>query len=160
MARKTISRRKFMALTSCGITGAYLSLHAGLAKAMMGGGGMGGGMGGGTTIINPPPGAMFRNPPEAVKNSNGVYELAVEETTINVNGTLATLLTYNGSFPGPTIRARRGETLKVQLKNFLPPTAEKNILGHTKNITNLHTHGLHVSPNPTGGQHDGPAAPG
>lgn len=34
------------------------------------------------------------------------------------------------------------------LKNNLPYTGEKNILGHTKNITNLHTHGLHVSPNP------------
>jgi FtsP/CotA-like multicopper oxidase with cupredoxin domain len=35
----------------------------------------------------------------------------------------------------------------VQLKNFLPYTTEKNILGHTRNVTNLHTHGLHVSPN-------------
>ena len=144
MTRKRISRRKFMALSSCGITGAYLSLHTGLAQAMMGNSRMGGG----TTIINPPPGAVFRDPPEAVKNINGVYELAIEETSINVNGTLATLLTYNGSFPGPTIRAKRGENLLVQLKNFLPHTSEKNILGHTKNITNLHTHGLHVSPKP------------
>lgn len=144
MAKKTISRRKFMALTSCGITGAYVTLNTGLAQAMM----RSGAMGGGTTTINPPPGAMFRNPPEAVKNINGIYELAVEEATINVNGTMATLLTYNRSFPGPTIRAKRGETLRVQLKNFLPPTTAKNILGHTRNITNLHTHGLHVSPNP------------
>jgi FtsP/CotA-like multicopper oxidase with cupredoxin domain len=146
MRRKAISRRKFLALTSLGVTGAYVGLQSGLARAMMGSSGMGG-MGGGTAIINPPPGAAFLDPPMAVKNRYGVYELAVEESRINVNGSWATLLTYNRSFPGPTIRARRGDVLQVQLQNFLPNTTEKNILGHTKNITNLHTHGLHVSPN-------------
>ncbi len=151
MSRKGISRRKFLALASLGVTGTYVGLQSGIARAMMGSGGMGGGMGGmgsGTIVINPPPGAAFLDPPTAVKNSNGVYELAVEETRINVNGTMANLLTYNGSFPGPTIRAKRGEILMVQVRNALPYTSAKNILGHTKNITNLHTHGLHVSPNP------------
>ena len=143
MKGKGLSRREFLALASLGATGTYIGLHAGLARAMM----AGGGMGGGTTIINPPPGAPFRDPVEAVKNSLGVYELAVQEAQVNVNGTWATLLTYNGQFPGPAIRARRGENLRVQVKNFLPYTTEKNILGHTKNVTNLHTHGLHVSPN-------------
>jgi len=147
MKRKSLSRREFLALTSLGVTGAYVGLQTGAARAMMGGGGMGGGMGGGTTVINPPPGAMLKDPAEAVKNSNGVYELAVEEAQVNVNGTLATLLTYNGQFPGPVIRAKRGESLRVQLRNNLPYTTGKNILGHTRNITNLHTHGLHVSPN-------------
>jgi FtsP/CotA-like multicopper oxidase with cupredoxin domain len=143
MKLKGLNRREFLALTSLGVTGAYLGLHSGLARAMMGGGGMGGG----TTIINPPPGALFKDPAEAQKNRYGVYELEVREAQVNVNGNLATLLTYNGQFPGPAIRARRGETLRVQLRNALPYTAAKNILGHTKNITNLHTHGLHVSPN-------------
>jgi FtsP/CotA-like multicopper oxidase with cupredoxin domain len=150
MSRKGLSRRKFMALAPLGVAGAYINLQTELARAMMGsvGGGMGGGgLGGGTTIINPPPGAPFRDPVEAVKNSLGVYELAVQEAQVNVNGTWATLLTYNGQFPGPTIRARREESLRVQLRNFLPYTTTKNILGHTRNITNLHTHGLHVSPN-------------
>ena len=146
MNRNELSRRKFLALASLGVTGAYITLQTDLARAMMGSGG--GGMGGGgTTVINPPPGAPFRNPAEAVKNSLGVYELAVQEAQVSVNGSWSTLLTYNGKFPGPAIRARRGEILRVQLKNFLPYTAEKNILGHTKNVTNLHTHGLHVSPN-------------
>jgi FtsP/CotA-like multicopper oxidase with cupredoxin domain len=149
MKRKELTRREFIAITSLGVTGAYAGLHVGLARAMMGSGGMGGGgTGGGTTIINPPPGAPFRDPVEAVRNLNGVYELAVQEAQVNVNGTWATLLTYNGLFPGPTIRARRGEPLRVQLRNLLPFTTEKNILGHTKSITNLHTHGLHVSPEP------------
>ncbi len=149
MKRKGMSRREFMALASLATAGGYLHLQSGIAGAMMGSGGMGGGMmGGGTTIIDPPPGSPFKDPAEAVKNALGVYELAVQEAQVNVNGTWATLLTYNGAFPGPTIRAKKGETLRVQLKNFLPSTTEKNILGHTKNITNLHTHGLHVSPEP------------
>ena len=71
---------------------------------------------------------------------------STQEAQVNVNGTMATLLTYNDRYPGPTIRARKGETLRIQLKNFLPSTTATNILGHTRNITNLHTHGLHVSP--------------
>jgi len=146
MNRNGLSRRKFLALASLGVTGAYITFQTDLARAMMGSGG--GGMGGGgTTVINPPPGAPFRDPAEAAKNSLGVYELAVQEAQVNLNGTWATLLTYNGRFPGPTIRARKGETLRLQVKNFLPYTTEKNMLGHTKNVTNLHTHGLHVSPN-------------
>ena len=149
MKRQALSRREFLALASLGATGAYLGLHTGLARAMMGGGGMGGGgggMGGGTTIIDPPPGAAFYEPPAAVKDRTGAYNLTVGQTKLRLNGTQVTLLTYNGMYPGPTIRASRGDTLKVRLVNALPKTTATNILGHTRNITNLHTHGLHVSP--------------
>jgi len=57
-------------------------------------------------------------------------------------------LTYNGSTPGPTLRVRPGDTLRVHLTNSLDSP------------TNLHTHGLHVSPS---GQSDNifrVAAPG
>jgi len=42
---KKITRRKFITMSSLGITGAYLTLHSGLIEAAMmrGGGGMGGG---------------------------------------------------------------------------------------------------------------------
>ncbi|HEY5155216.1 MAG TPA: multicopper oxidase domain-containing protein, partial [Acidimicrobiales bacterium] len=43
-------------------------------------------------------------------------------------------LTYNGSTPGPTMRVRPGDVLTVTLDNRLDAP------------TNLHTHGLHVSP--------------
>lgn len=147
MFKKEMTRKEFLLLTSLGLTGTYLSAHAGLARAMMGSGGMGG-MGGGTTVIDPPPGLPFRDPVEAVMNSDGVYELEAIEESIDLNGTFAPLMTYNRCFPGPTIRARKGEKLRVLFKNSLPFTSEKNILGHTKNITNIHTHGLHVSPEP------------
>jgi len=44
-------------------------------------------------------------------------------------------MTYNGEVPGPTIRVKPGDILKVDLVN------------HIGLATNLHTHGLHVSPN-------------
>ncbi len=59
--------------------------------------------------------------------------------------------TYNGTTPGPTLRVRPGDVLSVTLENRLGET------------TNLHTHGLHVSPSgradnvfisiPDGGRH-------
>jgi FtsP/CotA-like multicopper oxidase with cupredoxin domain len=55
---------------------------------------------------------------------------------------------YNGGLPGPTIRAKAGDTLVVNLVNNLE--AADNTAGtmnnyRTPNTTNLHTHGLHVS---------------
>lgn len=59
---------------------------------------------------------------------------------------------FNGTSPGPTLRVRPGDMLRVRLVN------------HIDQPTNLHTHGLHVSPsgnsdNPfitiePGGSHD------
>jgi FtsP/CotA-like multicopper oxidase with cupredoxin domain len=159
MKRQGVTRRRFITTTSLGMAGAYVGLHTGLARAMMGSGGMGGGgggmggggmggggMGGGTTVIDPPPGAAFYDVPNAVKNSSGVYVLNVKQTKLRLNGTSVNLFTYNGMYPAPTIRASRGDMLKVRLVNGLPATTSTNILGHRRNITNLHTHGLHVSP--------------
>jgi FtsP/CotA-like multicopper oxidase with cupredoxin domain len=45
---------------------------------------------------------------------------------------------YNGTSPGPTLLVRPGDTLRVRLTN------------HIAQPTNLHTHGLHVSPHSNG----------
>lgn len=114
-----------------------------------GGGGMGGG-GSGTTIVNPPAGAAFKEPPVMpnISHTAGIVEVNLDAniTSVNINGTTAKLMTYNGSYPGPTISAISGDIVKVHFKNSLPPTTAKNLLGQTKNITNIHTHGWHVSP--------------
>lgn len=61
MSGTKISRRKFLTLTSLGVTGSYIGFNSVLAQAMIGSGGMGsGGMGSGTTVIDPPPGASFQ----------------------------------------------------------------------------------------------------
>ena len=77
----------------------------------------------------------------------GIVEVDLEAkpSWVNVNGTLANLLTYNGAYPAPTIRVKKGDILKVHFKNSLPVMG-LNILGHEREMTNLHTHGLHVSP--------------
>jgi FtsP/CotA-like multicopper oxidase with cupredoxin domain len=63
-----------------------------------------------------------------------------------VNGAPASLLTYCGSFIAPTIRANPGDVVFLRFRNELPATSETNILGHVKNVTNVHVHGWHVSP--------------
>ena len=65
---------------------------------------------------------------------------------VSVNGRTANLFTYNGAYPGPAIRVKKGEILRVRLKNNLPATEATNMLGFKKNRTNMHTHGWHVSP--------------
>ncbi len=145
---KKLTRREFLKRFSLGAAGGYLALNAPISSAQMmgGGGGMGGG---GTSVIDPPPGAAFADPVEMRNFSTvpGIVEVDVEAkpSWVNVNGTMANLLTYNGSYPAPTIRVRKGDTLRVHLKNSLPVMGT-NILGHEREITNLHTHGLHVSP--------------
>ena len=60
---------------------------------------------------------------------------------------------YNGAgaLPGPTIRASAGDTLRVTLVNELADldNSEEAVTAYTYmmlNSTNLHTHGLHISP--------------
>ena len=62
------------------------------------------------------------------------YELEARAAVVEVAGQTVRLLTYNGLFPGPLLRAREGERLRVRLINRLDEP------------TNLHFHGLHVSP--------------
>jgi FtsP/CotA-like multicopper oxidase with cupredoxin domain len=65
-------------------------------------------------------------------------ELEASPATLALGGKPVRLLTYNGRFPGPLIRAREGDLLRVALVNRLDEP------------TNLHFHGLHVSPEANG----------
>jgi FtsP/CotA-like multicopper oxidase with cupredoxin domain/peroxiredoxin len=94
-------------------------------------------------------------------HSGGDYTLHVQKTRIALPGAAADggpeeaeMITYNGHLVGPTIRVRRGTTLKINLINELPTTSappvqvdpEQDDQPHDLFTTNLHTHGLHVSP--------------
>ena len=53
--------------------------------------------------------------------------------------------------PGPMLRFKRGDIVQVTLKNNLGPeteTMDEINTFHYANVTNLHTHGLHVSADP------------
>lgn len=58
---------------------------------------------------------------------------------------------YNGKSTGPIIAASAGETIEVKLINSMEPKEDDVCVDnhnsfHGENVTNLHTHGLHVSP--------------
>lgn len=59
--------------------------------------------------------------------------------------------TYNGAMTVPAVRVAAGDLLKITLSNNLPrrpsPAGEPPNTPGDFDITNLHTHGLHVSPN-------------
>jgi hypothetical protein len=58
--------------------------------------------------------------------------------------------TYEGTVPGPTLRVKPGDLLRITLINDLPPNRDPapviHSLPHQFNTTNFHSHGLHVSP--------------
>lgn len=62
--------------------------------------------------------------------------------------------TWNGLVPGRTWEVRGGDTLRVELVNDLPPLGTPHVMDmvrpHEWTTTNLHTHGLHVSPEGNG----------
>ncbi|WP_177226075.1 multicopper oxidase family protein [Actinacidiphila rubida] len=56
---------------------------------------------------------------------------------------------YNRAIPGPTLRVRGGQTLRLTHVNGLPPNAPHHgghNVPHHPNSFNLHTHGMHVCP--------------
>jgi FtsP/CotA-like multicopper oxidase with cupredoxin domain len=101
---------------------------------------------GGTSVSQPfpaPASGELADPTQLLsQNGQLVFNVAA---TQNSNGNPQ--LTYNGSTVPPTLRLLPGDTLIVNLTNNLPvPAAGSTIL----NDTNLHFHGLHVSPNAPG----------
>ena len=77
----------------------------------------------------------FAQPMElASQNGRLDVTLLAAAATVPYAGGTRWALTYNGTTPGPTLRVRPGDVLSVTLENRLDAP------------TNLHTHGLHVSP--------------
>ena len=92
-----------------------------------------------TSVLDPVAGELFTEP-EVLRSTGGLLEVRLEAALgkHEVAGREATTLGYNGGVPGPTLRLRPGDTLRVELVNRLD------------RVTNLHVHGLHVSPEGNG----------
>lgn len=99
---------------------------------------------------------VIQDPAEFQWTSQSGYwsgTLEIGAATLNIGADTLTTRAYrqaggNYSIPGPTIRMTPGNTYVLTLKNLLPyatPSTVENDL-RDPNITNLHTHGLHVSP--------------
>src|SRR5215207_8951422 len=74
--------------------------------------------------------------PTELRAVDGVLRatLTAEEREIEVAGQRIRARVFNGSFVGPTLRVNPGDRIELELVN------------HLTNPTNLHFHGLHVSP--------------
>ena len=92
--------------------------------------------------------------PPVIRSEGGELSttLTVQLRREEIDGKPAIYRTYNGLFTGPTLRFRPGDEVNILLDNQLPP--EEGGHGgevdmsepHGFNTTNLHTHGLWVSP--------------
>ena len=84
------------------------------------------------SFANPP--ALFPTPTDLGERSGSEVRFRLEATAkrVQIGDQQAQLLTYNGSFPGPTLRLREGDNVRVEFTNNLSEE------------TNLHFHGLHV----------------
>lgn len=74
--------------------------------------------------------------PEVLRSSGGLLQvdLVAARRELTIAGRQVHALTYGGMVPGRTWRVRPGDSIEVQLRNELDTP------------TNLHTHGLQVSP--------------
>lgn len=77
--------------------------------------------------------------PQLYKSTDGLLDLDLEASLRSVQlGThgerQATLMSYNGHVPGPRLEVKPGDTVRIHFTNNLPQP------------TNLHYHGLHITP--------------
>ena len=96
---------------------------------------------------------------DTIRSVDGVLRatLAVKYADGVIGGSRVRFRTYDGRVVGPTLRVKPGDVLKIRLENRLPPSPllspkEREAAVHSVNVphalnsTNIHTHGLHVSP--------------
>jgi FtsP/CotA-like multicopper oxidase with cupredoxin domain len=101
----------------------------------------------------------FANPASVRPTSEATrHDIVVRYADNRIMGCDVHLRSYNGKVVGETIRGRPGDTLHLRVINELPPVApgvhkhpqDPVPPGHADhfsfNVTNLHTHGLHVAP--------------
>ncbi len=90
--------------------------------------------------------------PEVRRSANGVLSTTIRCAYAyrQVGGVQLYVRSYEGGSPGPTLRMKPGEKLKIILNNDLPPNrdiAPADLSNpHQFNNTNFHFHGSHTSP--------------
>lgn len=122
---RPLSRRRALQLGVLGAAGTTVG-GFGLAREM-------------TSGFIPSTGAALAEPP-VLRSDGGRLAVQLEAASghARVAGRDATVLSYNGGLPGPTLHLQPGDRLQVRLVNGLDAP------------TNLHVHGLVVSPEGNG----------
>lgn len=78
--------------------------------------------------------------PARYVSQDGLLSLSLNArySQVSLAGRTATLFNYNGRIPGPRLEVKPGDTVRIHFTNQLPDP------------TNLHYHGLHVTPEGSG----------
>jgi suppressor of ftsI len=93
--------------------------------------------------------------PEVRASRNGLLETtlrAARHPDVLVGGQRVETIVYESTYPGPTLKVRPGDRLRIALVNDLPDAVNPVLLSRDRQdsavgqITNLHVHGFHVSP--------------
>lgn len=91
-----------------------------------------------------------RDSPAAAQATRGI-DLECRWLDTTLDGTRVRLRSYNGQVPGPLMELRPGDSVRVHVRNSLTPydstgwTGDHNV-PHRINSTNLHLHGLDITP--------------
>jgi FtsP/CotA-like multicopper oxidase with cupredoxin domain len=107
-----------------------------------------------TNVVNEPPEFIWTFHPAGGGNAEPYYSGVLEygEVMLDISGESLTTRAYRQeggdySIPGPTMNMQPGNKYVLRYKNLLPyeaPDPNMNVLKDA-NISNLHTHGLHIS---------------
>ena len=116
----TMNRRHFIALGAAGI-GSAAALHWAKNRSIANGFS-----------------AAATAPIYVSQNGLLAVDLTAASGPVRVANRTANLLSFNGQSPGPRLEARPGDTVRIRLHNQLDQP------------TNLHYHGLHITPQDTG----------
>lgn len=135
-------------LAGCGVGANAPSFNPASANNVAGGGG------GTTPAPTPTPIPNQLVQPQVRQSANGLLntQFNIALSTVQVGDVSFVTRCYEGVVPGPTLRVNPGDEMRILMSNNLPPNPDSgppvNInVPHQFNTTNLHTHGLHVSPN-------------
>jgi len=127
----------------------------GLGAVTLGAAALGGGR---ALALAPPPGAVLVEP-EVRQARDGLLAVAVEArlSSYRLGDKPVTLRSYDAGPLGRTLRLRGGDTLRLTLTNQLPFDPLSSLCTAVPvpgdnaprgfNVTNMHLHGVHVSPN-------------
>jgi len=129
VTREPISRRRALALLGLGTA----SVAVGATGWVTGLGAPAG------TRLKPAGTGQTLGQPAVMASRDGVLDVTLTAAPgVRLAGHDTSAWGFNGTSPGPTLRVRPGDLLRVRLVN------------HIDQSTNLHTHGLHVSPHGNG----------
>ena len=107
-----------------------------------------------TNVVTDPDQFQWAHHPVSADNPEAYYSGTLEmgEVTLNINGETLTTRAYrqegsNYSIPGPTMNMAPGSKYVLRFKNTLPyqPLSPEHNVFKDPNVTNVHTHGLHIS---------------